>query len=445
MTTIENMTEEEKKAAEAAANNLSQTVGDIVRDHKEAVEAMQDERLLIDFADRLTLEDYENVFKTPAPDKLREALKMPTRTKNDRKLKAIFVASCFDSVPDFIKIYEAITPGGLLKVPTSQATFALAKTMNMLQHKRLNDLQWEIRGNYIYTTFSGGDSETIVGIRNTELINEIIGKGQKDGKGQKGGKGRKNGDLLKVFTYVLIKCNEQHLKNPIIVDIHDLVKVGMYCDYAQASRSFDSYMNIIYEAFDYKIYTKRGNSTKETGVDMGHGFILRYKRETGSPLAEIYINNDFDMDLLFEFYTILPQWSFKLSPNAFALLAYIFRQARQNCESIAKEGRYNIGIDSAREYMGLPEYSGKDDYNKIRLPIEEAINRIENAISENKDDNIKLEPFVRGEDILTSKTKAWLSKGFIKITLLGNYKSYFSGIHDSKIRKIEEAKEAAKK
>lgn len=432
------MTEEYKEITK----DIVRTVGDIVSDHKEAVAAMQDERLLIEFADRLTPEDYENVFKTPVPDKLREALKMPARTKNDRSLKALFVASCFDSVPDFIKIYEAITPGGLLKMPTSQATFALAKTMNMMQHGSLSDLQWEARGDYIYTTFFSGNTETTIRFRNTELIKEIMGKGQKDKKGKKG---RKNGDLLKMFAYILIKCNEQHLNNPVVIDMYDLVKVGMYCDYIQACRSFDNYMEIIYEAFDYKICTKRGSSEKETGAGMGHGFISSWNRETGSSIGEIYIDNNFDTDLLFEFYTILPQWSFKLSPNAFTLLAYIFRQARQNCESIAKEGRYNIGIDSLREYMGLQEYSGKDDYNKIRRPIEEAINRLESAISENKDDNIKLEPFVRGEDILTAKTKAWLSKGFIKITLLGNYKSYFTGIHDSKMRKIEAAKEAAKK
>ena len=438
MTITQNLTEEERQTIEAAKHILAQTVGDIVSDHKEAVTAMQDERLLADFADRLTPEDYEEVFKKPAPDKLREALKMPTKTKNDRALRAIYVASCFDSVPDFIRIYEAITPSGFMSMPTSSATFAVAKTMNLLQHGRLSDLKWTSHGDYICTEFPSDKGLTTIRLKNTELINEIIGKEQKNGDG----KGRKNGDLLKMFAYILIKCNEQYFNNPVVIDIHDLVKVGMYCDYTQAYRSFDKYMKIIYETYDYSIYIKRGSSEKETGVGMGHGFISRWYRNPGSSMAEIYIDNNFDTDLLFEYYTILPQWSFKLSPNAFALLAYIFRQARQeqNCENIAKNGSYNIGIESIRSYMGLPKDTEKDAYNKIRRPIEAAINDLEKAINENKDDNIKLVPFVKGEDILTAKTKAWLAKGYIKITLLGNYKSYLTDLYKRKIKRTEEAK-----
>ena len=436
MTITQNLTEDERQTIEAAGHILTQTVGDIVSDHKEAVTAMQDERLLADFADRLTPEDYEEIFKKPAPDQLREALKMPTKTKNDRALRAIYVASCFDSVPDFIRIYEAITPSGFMSMPTSSATFAVAKTMNLLQRGRLSDLKWTSHGDYICTEFPSDKGLTTIRLKNTELINEIIGKERK------GRKGQKNGDLLKMFAYILIKCNEQHFNNPVVIDIHDLVKVGMYCDYTQAYRSFDKYMKIIYEAYDYSIYIKRGSSDKETGVGMGHGFISRWNRNPGSSTAEIYIDNNFDTDLLFEYYTILPQWSFKLSQNAFALLAYIFRQARQeqNCENIAKNGSYNIGIESIRSYMGLPKDTEKDAYNKIRRPIEAAINDLEKAINENKDDNIKLVPFVKGEDILTAKTKAWLAKGYIKITLLGNYKSYFTDLYKRKIKRIEEAK-----
>jgi len=438
MTITQNLTEDERQTIEAAGHILAQTVGDIVSDHKEAVAAMQDERLLADFADRLTPEDYEEVFKKPAPDKLREALKMPTKTKNDRALRAIYVASCFDSVPDFIRIYEAITPSGFMSMPTSSATFAVAKTMNLLQHGRLSDLKWTKHGDYICAEFPSDKGSTTIRLKNTELINEIIGKERKNGDG----KGRKNGDLLKMFAYILIKCNEQHFNNPVVIDIHDLVKVGMYCDYTQAYRSFDKYMKIIYETYDYSIYIKRGSSEKETGVGMGHGFISRWNRNPGSSMAEIYIDNNFDTDLLFEYYTILPQWSFKLSPNAFALLAYIFRQARQeqNCENIAKNGSYNISIESIRSYMGLPKDAEKDAYNKIRRPIEAAVNDLEKAINENKDNNIKLVPFVKGEDILTAKTKAWLAKGYIKITLLGNYKSYFTDLYKRKIKRIEEAK-----
>ena len=408
------------------------TAAEFQQKHAEAITVLYgagyDEQRLA-FIERLTLKDYADILKKEAPEGLREALELPAKKPTDCEKKIASIYSYFD-LWELVEIYERITPQNSFFLPTSPATFALNKVYGSLQRGTIKTLfidaireasEDERKKDITYTYKSGNDTITTT-VKSKELLCELFAD-------KKTSQGRKNGDLLKMFSYVLIECNKQSFKSPVMFNIHDLVDIGMYNDYAQASRSFDKYMDIIYNGFDYRIYKKRGNSEKETGVGQGHGFISSYFRD-GS-VVTINVDSGFDTSLLTEFYTLLPKWAFSLSPNAFDLIRYIFRRARQECKNIATKGSFNISMEKLSEYMGLPAYSGKDDYNRIRKPIEEALLRVENAILSNNDNDIKLEPYIKGEDIVKAKIKKWLFEGYIQVKLSGEYATYFSRFYNN--------------
>lgn len=392
------------------------------------------------FIDQMTVDDYERVLDKAAPAGLAEALAIQAKTPSDYEQKMFAVYDLFD-LWELIEVYERTHPQGVNILPTSPTTHLINKTFAAIVSGRLpaatkgTELTFvESKENNSLTIVQRGKSDVIqFTIKDKDLYCMLQNKRN----------GRKYRDLRKMFAFILITCNDQGFNSPVVFNIHDLVTAGMYSDYVAARRGFETYMPRIYSGLDYSIKRKRGKSITESGIGEGHGFISSYELPPGSSTVTINIDSNFDIRTLAEFFTILPKWALALDPNPYSLIDYVFTRGRQECDKIAATGSFNIGFDALRDYLGLPEYAGKDDYNRIKRPIMSALEKVEDAILLNDDKNIKLTPMLRGGDVTTAQMREWLFNGYIQVELSGHYAEYFVRRAADRTAKIDTAKRNA--
>lgn len=410
------------------------------------------------FLDNLTTDDYALVLKRSAPDGLAEALAIRAVTPEEYEQKITRVYDFF-SYQELIEIYEYKHPRGVDILPTSPATHLMNRTIAALLSGRApsqtKNTELDIRTsreNNSITFIQRGENDVIeFTLKDKDLCCMLL----EPGKTGIPKAGRKNGDLRKMLAFILITCNDHGFRSPVTFSLHDLVKVGMYSDYVSARRGFEKNMPRIFNGFDYSIKRKRGGSVTETkssansgtGIGEGHGFISSYELPPGSSWVTINIDPNFDISAIAEFYTILPKWALALDPSPFAMVNYIFYRGRQNSAQIADKGYFNVSLDRLRDYMGLPEYTGTNDYNRVKRPIMTALEKVEEAIFKNNDNDLKITPCIKDGDISTATTQKWLFDGFLVVEFSGRYREYFSRRDSSRSRKIEAAKKngAAKK
>ena len=96
-------------------------------------------------------------------------------------------------------------------------------------------------------------------------------------------------------------------------------------------------------------------------------------------------------------------------------------------------------MDALRNNLGLPAYTGEDDYNKIKRPLLGALDKVEEAIVKNSDKNIKLTPMIKGGNIDTAPVREWLNNGYVQVELSGHYAEYFERMSGKRADKIETA------
>ena len=389
------------------------------------------------FIDRLTVTDYENIFNSPAPAALIDALDMPAKTSGERDAKTLSVYNSMD-LWQLVALYEKIVPSDVISLPTSSTTNLIDKTFSAIAMGRLPE--GAKNGDFSIIEKAGGEVQiiqkgtrdaVILTLHNPDLWKTPSGSGRR---------GTKNRDLRKIYAFILVKCAEQGFRSPVVFSIHDMVDAGMYANYPNARKGIIKNIDIIYRCLDYSIKQVSGKSGEVRGIGGGHGFISSYEILKGSPLVTLNIDPNFNIQTLATFYTILPKWAFSLDPNPFALLEYVFGRGRQNCDAIKKSGSFNVNLDALRNNLGLPAYTGEDDYNKIKRPLLGALDKVEEAIVKNSDKNIKLTPMIKGGNIDTAPVREWLNNGYVQVELSGHYAEYFVRMAEQRTQKIQTAK-----
>lgn len=244
---------------------------------------------------------------------------------------------------------------------------------------------------------------------------------------------------MKLFVFLLAKANQQNFNPVIYFSLQELVNIGMYSNITNARAGFKNHimavqsLQIAGEMKKHKKTVKQAGRVLFTGYDIDQNGV------------KVQVNDDFDLEYIASYYLKFPAWAFALSNNAFEILLYAFEKSR-----VERSGTINISLSIIRERLTLPTKQEYDDSGKkwkpgqyVKKPIMEAIDGITAAINQNKDENVKVETHY----IINSKDlDEWL-KGYITITIKGDYTEKLPEIRAKQSRIIEankERKEAAR-
>lgn len=229
----------------------------------------------------------------------------------------------------------------------------------------------------------------------------------------------------KMFTFLLIKSNEQNFKTEIIFNLNELIQNGMYTSLVSARTGVKNALNSL-QTISIGGTIKKGNKEIHTSRR-----ILFPGYEINNNVVSVQFNEKFNIEFIAPYFALLPSFIFSLNNNAFALCEYIFLQARQNGKYIKEKGSFNINLEKIRQILALPNPDETQKHKQyIKDPILEAIAGIQKEAEKLNDFKITLED--------NNKTiKEWLT-GFITVTILNkNLKENYIKIVNSKEEKIK--------
>lgn len=244
---------------------------------------------------------------------------------------------------------------------------------------------------------------------------------------------------MKLFCFLLAKAAQQNFNPVIYFSLQELVNIGMYSNITNARAGFKNHILAV-QSLQIAGEMKKGKrNVKQSGRVIFTGYDID---QNG---VKVQFNEDFDIEFLASYYTMLPAWSWTLSNNAFEILLFAFMRSRTE-----RSNHFNISLQLIRDKLVLPtkeEYAAKGKkFNAgqfVKKPIIAAIDDILNAIDTNKDGNIKVNPHYTIND---KSLDEWLN-GYIEVTITGNYAETLKEIRSNQTKIIEantRRKEAAR-
>lgn len=446
-------------------NNLAS----FYKDHSEAITFLYDpseEKDRILFFGDLTIKKAEICFSDPLSEDEKKCLDIRPKTREETEKKIDLIYDAF-TLPDLIKIYEYHKPQKIAWLPSDLSINAFARTLSGISSgKKPDNLDFVFADNgglTIWRKPKGEEGDQVcIEVKNKEMLlalHSITSSDNVNGRTLRGYK-----ELRKMFFFILKICNDNGYKSPTFIDTHVMVKkYGMYKTPQTASRALGKYLPLIRDGFDLKYFEYKKPRKKDGKEDPKEAqpfsikqrmFISSYDYEEGRRLTEINIDPGFN-PADFNAFTVIPAWAFALQPNAFAMLHYLFIYARMNPDRIRTDkagsfGTIAVNIKAICDEIGLPDPKGKNDHPKIRKPFNDAMEKIENRISEVHEKDLKITPKCRDQHPDDAPFKLWYNEGFLEVRFSGSYLSYFSDIQkrreaikkkfDEKNKKIEDAK-----
>lgn len=255
--------------------------------------------------------------------------------------------------------------------------------------------------------------------------------------------GKNNKGLIKLFPFVMIKCNEQNYNKRIGFSLQELVDNGMYSSITTARKAVKDNLEKL-RKLSISGYTKRGLKGKKIESEVHSSLITEWRIDNS--YVTIITGEFINIEFLANYFTVLPPYAFKLSLNAFLLLDYIFCMARQHARSISENGTFKISLRAIRNYLYLPTVETvKEEKNRkynqfIKEPIESAIEEIEN---ENKSIDFTITPTFKS-DIDPVNINEWLD-GYLEIGLNGDFAERFISIAQKQEAEIKTCKKRKEK
>lgn len=244
---------------------------------------------------------------------------------------------------------------------------------------------------------------------------------------------------MKLFVFLLAKANQQNFNPTIHFQLQELVNIGMYSSIISARTGFKNHILAV-QSLQMAGEFKKGKRNVKAG-----GGVLFYNHSIDQNGVTVWVNENFNIEYLASYYTVLPAWAWGLNNSAFEILLYIFMKSRTE-----RTDKFNLSFSIIRERLALPtkeEYIEKGKKWKpaqyVKQPIIDAIENIIAAIEINQDKNIKLDPhyIINDQDL-----DEWL-KGYLTITISGEYSEKIKEIQKKQVKIIEantERKEAAR-
>lgn len=242
-----------------------------------------------------------------------------------------------------------------------------------------------------------------------------------------------NKTAKKLFTYAIIKANEQAVfngelgRNYITFPLQELVKLGMYKNDTTARRGFDAGASLL---TSLKVKGSIRKSPKSVAsIETLEVLFTGANIKNGQ--CTLYLNERINWGFLFQYFTIMPRESLKLQNRAFDLCHYVFTRARQLKGDIEKKGYFTISFRAIQERLALPsEVGNRRPQQLIKQPIDEAIANIEATL---RTADIELLTVVN-ED---APIKEWLDTGYLRVTLKGEYAREFIALSKEQRKQID--------
>lgn len=247
-----------------------------------------------------------------------------------------------------------------------------------------------------------------------------------------------NRPAKKLFVLCMIKANMQAVfngqlgKKYISFPLQELVDIGFYKSTDSARRGFKDGMDTL-TSIKVKGQDRSRGKKKESHVDFLRVPFIGYDISRGQCVVQL--NEDIDWSFLAQYFTILPQYYFKLPNRSSELLLYIFYLARQNTKEIKERGYFNISFRAIQARLNLPsEVNNREPQKTIRQPIEEAIENIETEHSSMyHNTEFALLPVYDEAAPITE----YLDNGYLRVTLSGNFSTGFISMSEKQVQQIQ--------
>lgn len=251
---------------------------------------------------------------------------------------------------------------------------------------------------------------------------------------------KNNKPAKKLFIFSLIKANEQAIHNGeltrdyISFPLQELIDTGFYGTVQSARKGFKSGMDVL---TSLKLKgTIRKTKKQETKVDALEVLFTGYRIENNQ--CYVRLNYAVNWNFIAQYYTILPQYFFRLPNRASDLLYYIFYLARQNTKAIEDRGYFTISFRAIQHRLMLPSEVGSPNPQRdIKQPIEDAIEAIETEHSSTyKNTEFQLLP-VYDDD---ANIRDFLEDGYLQVTLSGSFSKNFIEMSKKTAKQIEQSR-----
>lgn len=249
----------------------------------------------------------------------------------------------------------------------------------------------------------------------------------------------------KLFALVLMEANKTSLQKGNVINkniyfpLQLLVDLGIYSNIRSARKGFLDNMAPLITMLVKGYRLKDGKMT-------GNGAIapLFAKAAIDDGVCMVVLNDELNWNVLIQFYTYLPEYYFRLSSKADALLYTIFYLARQRGKELKEKGCFKIGFRTLQYRMGLPDEKGLVHAKRdIKDVIEEAITEIEeNHRATYGNDFLQLTPKGYSEDDNVTK---FLDNGYLEVRLGGEFLNPFIKAGNLKAQKVTQARKRQEK
>lgn len=234
--------------------------------------------------------------------------------------------------------------------------------------------------------------------------------------------------ILKLFFFMLQCWAQYGYRREFSFPLSMLVDLGMNTSIDSARVAVKTFM-IRQSQFHLSLTTPtggKGKDKKETKKTSGGVVFYNYQIENN--IVTISVNDKMPMQLLANFFTMLPLFAYKLSTKAFNIIYYIMYLARQKGDELStNNGKFHVSLEAIRQYLELPtpaEVKNHKYYEKIREPIESAIKEVKDNMPDN---SFHFEMKQRNTD--DSSIAAWLN-GDLEIELPAEMAAQFIEIAD---------------
>jgi hypothetical protein len=250
-------------------------------------------------------------------------------------------------------------------------------------------------------------------------------------------KTRQSISLRKTMNFILIKANEQNKPRTITFNLEDYQNMTGYKSKDTAYRGAVRNFEIL------------------RGISVG-GVVRRGKKEVRNKTSYIFIAKDITynqcvieckpelVELLSQYYTLLPIWAGELNTKAYDLLDYIFYMARQsqNLKNIKDKNIFNVSLKSINENIGGHDPDETQRHTEYIInPILDAIEEIEETQAAADRTNIKITPIYNHD----YKNAYDFLEGYLEIELDDEALNYYIDRNAARIKEVKKALANSKK
>lgn len=317
--------------------------------------------------------------------------------------------------------------------PTSPASNLIIETLTAGEDiEEIPDRKRKINNSTVYTVYSddNNDKNKRLTLENKKVTLDLRIENIEELTGS-------NKTAKKFFLLSLIKANEQAIHNGqatseyISYPLQDLIDIGLYSTLKSARRGFLDGMKRLSE---FSLYGQIQISERKKIDFVGlRPFGISYIENNQ---CYTKINSEFGWGGLFQFFSILPFYYFKLPNKASDLLEYIFYLARQNARKIEEQGYFTISFRAIQEKLFLPsEIKNHNPLRNIKKPILDAIEQIE-AEHKASYDNKDLVLIPKYDDKAT--IEKFLEDGYLQVEIKGDFADIFIEQSRIKAKQIEQ-------